>query len=493
MTEALALGDFGAAAAVYAKRVPFPGILSRVCDQPCRAVCKRGQAGEAIDLGLLERSCADHAGFASEVARAQFAVTGRVAVVGGGLSGLTAALESAKRRHQVTLFEASDRLGGRLLQVSPDLLQPEVVAEELERLAAHGVEIHLNTHLGRDITLAALLEQFDAVYLGVGTQALEVLAGGVDPVTFATSEQAVFAGGSLRREQSHSPVGSVSDGLRAAVSIDRFLKGESLVAQRENEGPFATSLFTSLAGVEPSAAVRPSGPGLGYSGAEAVAEAERCLRCECLECVKACTYLDHFKEYPGKCIRRVVKNISSLPGKSYRTHTKFINACSLCGLCGVVCPTDVDMAAVNGPARQVMWEKGYMPPAIHEFALQDMESSNSGPDALVRNQRGFDSSAYVFFPGCQLSASAPRHVERTYAYLTSLLEGGVGLALGCCGAPAAWAGRQDQFAEVLDAFIRSWEQLGRPRVILGVSHLRPYVQRQTGGSASGLALGGLGH
>ena len=191
---------------------------------------------------------------------------------------------------------------------------------------------------------------------------------------------AVFAGGSLRREQDggYSPVGSMSDGLRAAVSIDRFLKGESLVAQRDNEGPFATRLFTSLTGVEPSAALSPAGPGSGYTREEAVAEARRCLRCECMECVKACVYLEHFKEYPGKGIRRVVKNISSLPGKSYRTHTKFINACSLCGLCGTVCPTDLNMAAVNGPARQVMWEKGYMPPAIHEFALRDMESSNGG-------------------------------------------------------------------------------------------------------------------
>ena len=66
MAEAIARGDFKAAAAIYAKRVPFPGILSRVCDQPCRAVCKRREAGEAIELGLLERSCADYAGFAPE-------------------------------------------------------------------------------------------------------------------------------------------------------------------------------------------------------------------------------------------------------------------------------------------------------------------------------------------------------------------------------------------------------------------------------------------
>jgi glutamate synthase (NADPH/NADH) small chain len=162
----------------------------------------------------------------------------------------------------------------------------------------------------------------------------------------------------------------------------------------------------------------------------------------------------------------VTKNIISVPGKSYRTFTKFLNACSLCGLCGVVCPTDLDLSVVNGQARRIMCEKGFMPPAIHEFALQDMESSSIEPSGLTRNQPGHDSSSYLFFPGCQLTASAPQNVERAYRFLMERLGGGVGLMLRCCGAPALWSGRQEDFSTMTDGFSQRWADLGSPTVIL---------------------------
>jgi glutamate synthase (NADPH/NADH) small chain len=479
MLAAVARGDFRAAADIYGKKVLFPGIISRICDQPCRAVCKRREAGEALQIGLLERSCAEYAGFASDPVAMRAHRSHRVAVVGGGLSGMSAALELVGRHHEVTILEASDRLGRRLWDFPAAVLPLEVVDEEIGRVVDGNVRVLTGIHLGRDATLDELLSEFDAVYVafgglepvvgggGLDPAAHHAVAGGIDPVTLATNVEGVFAGGSLRHvRESYSPVSSMADGRRAAITIDRFFKRESLTLYREREGPYATVLHTSLAGVEPRDSIAPTGAAMSYSAEEATAEAGRCLQCRCLECVKACTYLDHFREYPGKCIRKVTKNITSLPGKSHRTHTPFLNACSLCGLCGAVCPTDLNMAVVNGVARQIMWDRGYMPPAIHDSAMRDMESSNAGFNALTRNQPGCTSSAYLFFPGCQLAASSPTNVERTYLYLTSRLRGGVGLMLGCCGAPAAWAGRRDLFDEVLGAFIQHWEQMGRPLVIL---------------------------
>ncbi len=393
MLAAISRGDFKAASALYRKRVPFPGILSRVCDEPCALVCKRREAGGAINIALLERSCAEYAGFAPDrPLMVDPPRTGRVAVVGGGLSGLTAALELAKRRNDVTLFERSDRLGGAMLDFPADVLPPEVVEAELDRLKKERVDVRLGTCIGSDTSLKALLAEYDAVYLAtgpaaaaagcVGSARLGLRPDDIDPSTLATATEGLFAGGSLRRAPAsgggaptYSPVTSMADGRTAAISIDRFIKGESLTSQRENEGPYATRLYTSLEGVESARPITVAGPGIGYSEDEATQEAARCLQCQCLECVKACEYLQHFKEYPGACIRKVTKNITSLPGKSYRTHTKFINACSLCGLCGAVCPTDLNMAVVNIEARDNMWERGFMPPAIHESAIRDMEAS----------------------------------------------------------------------------------------------------------------------
>jgi len=498
MLAAVARGDFAAGAAIYRKKVPFPGILARICDQPCRPVCKREEAGGAIEIGLLERSCAEQAGFGADAPRrAGLARSERIAIVGAGLSGMTAALELARRGYAVKVIEATGQAGGALRRLPAEQLPSEVIDEEVERLGRYGVEVVFKTLVGTDVKLDDLLQQFEAVFVATGRAGIadgtqgrdeelaRVLASDIDPVTLSAFREGVFAGGSLRglleggtekraegdrrvgdQSGGYSPVCSITDGLRAAVSIERFLKGESLAAYRDREGPYETRLFTSLEGVEATPPVVVAGSGIGYSADEAAAEAARCLQCQCLECVKACEYLEHFREYPGACIRKVTKNITSLPGKSYRTHTKFINACSLCGLCGAVCPTGLDMAVVNGEARKIMWGREFMPPAIHEFALRDMEASDDQSSLVVRNQPGHESSEYVFFPGCQLTASEPDNVERVYRHLAARLPGGVGLMLGCCGAPAAWSGRQALYEERGGVLTEQWEALGRPRVIL---------------------------
>ena len=472
MLEALAQGDFEQAARTYAKKVPLPAILSRICDEPCRAICKRGEAGGAISIQLLEKSCAELAGFPVDKGRPAVRRTERVAVIGGGLSGMCAASELARKGYSVTLFERASQLGQRLRGLPEETLPSRIVDEEIALLKRSGVEIRTGVCLSRDVTLPELLQEYRAVYVATGPDSshdpmLTAIIQEVDPVTLATSRESVFFGGSGRQQgPGYSPVLSMSDGCRAAISIDRFLKGEALAPRREKEGPYETRLYTSLAGVEPRGPEAPQDPRLGYNERESMSEAARCLQCECLECVKACTYLDHFNEYPGACIRKVTKNVISVPGKSFRTFTKFINACSLCGLCGAVCPTDLNMGFVNVQARRIMCEKGFMPPAIHDFALRDMESSSTEPYGIARNQPGFESSSYLFFPGCQLSASAPGNVERTYRLLAESLSGGVGLMLRCCGAPALWAGRVDVFRTMAEELTLRWERMGRPTVIL---------------------------
>jgi glutamate synthase (NADPH/NADH) small chain len=260
-----------------------------------------------------------------------------------------------------------------------------------------------------------------------------------------------------------SPIGWAYDGRRSATMIDRFLQEASLTAGRLMEGPQPTRLFVSTAGHQPLAAVHPAVPTEGYSAEEARDEAARCLRCECLECVKVCTYLEHFGGYPRKYAREIYNNSSIVAGE--RKSNLLINSCMLCGLCTTVCPEDFSMPDLCLSARREMIGRGRMPPSAHEFALEDYTWSQSDAFALCRHEPGTTASAYAFYPGCQLAGSNPGQVEQVYKHLRGCLTGGVGLILDCCGAPAQWAGRQDLFESGIVRLATRWESLGRPKLI----------------------------
>lgn len=479
LLAALGQGDFSAARALFEKTVPFPRLLSRLCDQPCRAACLRGQVGDALYVADLERAAVEY-GAAAPVPRSLPARDPRIAVVGGGLSGLTAAVDLARKGYAVTIFEAGDRLGGSVW-AQPETILPHAdlaaaFAADLAVLDGLRIDVRLNAPVEDAAALDDLSVSFDAVYLGAGgvpAYAWELATGPgggvqIDALTAQTSREGVFAGGGLLRPGAPwSAVRSMADGRRAATSIDRCVQRVSLTASRQNEGPYVTALVTSLAGITPLDAVPPDDPRQGYRQEEAIREAGRCIRCECLECVKVCEYLAHYGGYPKQYIREIYNNLSIVMGE--RHSNRFINSCAVCGLCAEVCPTHLDMGAVCSEARRIMVAQNRMPSSAHDFALRDMAFSTSDKFALMRHAPGTTSSAFLFFPGCQLSASHPEHVEAVYSLLQGQLSGGVGLALGCCGAPAGWAGRADLLDETLAAFRSQHEAMGRPALVLACS------------------------
>jgi glutamate synthase (NADPH) small chain len=115
-----------------------------------------------------------------------------------------------------------------------------------------------------------------------------------------------------------------------------------------------------------------------------------------------------------------------------------------------------------------MVEQKRMPPSAHDFALRDLAFSNSGQFTLARHRPGATHSDYVFFPGCQLAGSSPDYVAQVYSYLQARL-GNVGLMLGCCGAPADWAGRTDLVRSTLAAWQSQYQTLGAPQVVVACS------------------------
>lgn len=474
LAELLAKGDFKAAQALFCRFIPFPNIIGHLCDHPCESVCRRAEAGEAIRIHALERAVVSSCLAASPFRRGRATERKRVAIVGAGLSGLTAAADLIVKGHEVVVFESGLQLFGRL-RGDPRLPSAAIDAD-LARFDNTGVVFHC----GERPDITALAQEFDAVYLGMGAQAVPDLAAlvdltpdgriAVDALTYASRHPKIFAGGSHRygsTPNAYSPITSLHDGRCAALSIDRLLQGASLTANREGQGSQSTRLHVNLARHAPSATIVPADPDAGYTPAEAQAEAARCFPCHCRECVRSCPYLEHYGGYPKRYIREIYNNETIVMGA--RKANRMIDSCMLCGLCAEVCPEKLSMGDVCLSAREGMVGKGKMPVSHHDFALRDLAYSRSDAFTLTRHQPGFKQSAVVFYPGCQLAASSPEQVARVYAHLCATIDDGVGLMLGCCGAPAHWAGRADLFAETHAEFSAAWRSLGRPLVLTACS------------------------
>jgi NADPH-dependent glutamate synthase beta subunit-like oxidoreductase len=170
-------GKFREALELVEVKCPFPGTVGRVCHHPCEKNCRRAEEGEAIAICALKHFLADNAAadagsfYRSEAPPSEL-FPEKIAVVGGGPSGLSAALYLRIMGFQVTVFEAEKELGGMPGSVIPDYRLPGwVYREEVERILALGVEVRTETALGRDFELGGLKEMgFSAAYLALGAQ-----------------------------------------------------------------------------------------------------------------------------------------------------------------------------------------------------------------------------------------------------------------------------------------------------------------------------------
>jgi len=155
----------------------LPGVTGRVCPQEtqCEGECPRGGKmpgvdGKPVGIGYLERYVADWAAEHLDVLPEPAPPSGKkVAVIGSGPAGLTAAGELIKSGHEVTVYEAFHEPGGVLLYGIPEFRLPkEIVRREVDRLVRQGVKIEDNAIVGRTYTLPELREQYDAVFVAVG-------------------------------------------------------------------------------------------------------------------------------------------------------------------------------------------------------------------------------------------------------------------------------------------------------------------------------------
>ena len=173
--NAIGEGDMPEAVRLLKSKNSLPGICGRVCPQEtqCEATCSLAKKGAPIAIGRLERFVADweraNMGAATSIDSPK--LTGkRVAVVGSGPAGLTAAADLAKLGHSVTIFEALHVAGGVLMYGIPEFRLPkEIVQAEVDYVASLGVKLELDSVIGKLVTIDELLNSgYHAVFLGTG-------------------------------------------------------------------------------------------------------------------------------------------------------------------------------------------------------------------------------------------------------------------------------------------------------------------------------------
>ncbi|MBQ2855466.1 MAG: NADPH-dependent glutamate synthase [Oscillospiraceae bacterium] len=166
-------GDFKAAYEIISTTNALPALSGRVCPQEsqCECHCVRGIKGEPVAIGRLERFCADWYRENINAMPEKVESNGiKVAVVGSGPAGMTAASDLAKKGYAVTMFEALHTAGGVLVYGIPEFRLPKaIVANEVKKLEALGVEVMTNMVIGRVLTIDELFEMgYKAVFVGSG-------------------------------------------------------------------------------------------------------------------------------------------------------------------------------------------------------------------------------------------------------------------------------------------------------------------------------------
>jgi glutamate synthase (NADPH/NADH) small chain len=151
----------------------LPGVCGRVCPQEeqCEKNCIRKRVdGQAVAIGALERYTADYAlEHFDDTPTAPKEKIGKVAVIGAGPAGLTAAADLALGGADVTIFEAFHKAGGVLIYGIPEFRLPKVlVQKEIDKVLSLGVNLELNTVVGKTITMEEILREYDAVFIGSG-------------------------------------------------------------------------------------------------------------------------------------------------------------------------------------------------------------------------------------------------------------------------------------------------------------------------------------
>ena len=222
---------------------PFPSVCGRVCDHKCQSKCRRGKMDEPIAIKFLKRYIADNAP-RPKVEAVPLTRREKIAVVGAGPAGLTAARDLALRGYKVTVFEELPEPGGMLRWAIPSYRLPrKILAREIDAVRTLGVEIQCGTRIGKEIPLAKLGEDFDCVYLATGAhksqkmgipgEELKGVYGGVEFLRDFNTRESAWTKGKKTLGAKVAVVGGGNSAIDAARCARRLGAEVTLLYRRE--------------------------------------------------------------------------------------------------------------------------------------------------------------------------------------------------------------------------------------------------------------------
>ena len=357
MIEQIETGEFKKALITVKQHIPLPAVLGRICSAPCEKGCRRDSVDHALAICVLKRFVADMDLASHEPYLPPCKPTSgkKVAIIGTGPTGLSAAYYLIQQGHTCTLFDDHPKPGGMLRYgVSKIILPRDILDAEINMIKKMGAVFKTNRIVGKDLSIERLKKTFDAVILATGSSHPEFLQSfkvettesgiTVSPKTYETSTEGIFAGGGAIRPTKMA-VKAVAHGRSIAISADQFLTGLEIQGQslRFNSSIGKLKNGEPVKFLEYHKNIRAACPETklphvtnkhnDIAPEQAVMESKRCLHCECLKQV-TCKLREYADAYDVK--PQTYKHNERKEVQKEMTHPKVIyepGKCIKCGIC----------------------------------------------------------------------------------------------------------------------------------------------------------------
>lgn len=434
-------GMISAAYKAFSLYAVLPGTVCHICSQPCVSACVRGQVDQAIHLKSLERFCWQQ--MRGQPKKNYFIrqKKERILICGGGPGELAAAVKLARRGYPVDIAVKEGRLGGALWDIGEERLPAEVLEEDLSEICVEKL-IHVMYHI--ESVPEEQWKEYDAVLLSEQYEREGTLR-----------EKKCFQ---LQPLDSH--LEEIRQGTRLSYQIEEFVKIHKVFMTKEEPErmkPYVpdNSRLKYKEPVIPADAEH-------WTKEEAISEAARCIQCQCSLCSDVCPMMKYYHEDYRQLSSAVLDTVEAQEIDRKRGLYPLMS-CLQCGACEQVCPVNIDTKAMILSSRRMLHKKQTLPQAHYHFWLQDMEHANHRGACFIPAEK---TCRYLYFPGCQMGASFPDYVARSYEWLRSLHPEETALWVRCCCAPAQWSGNEELCKRETETIRIKWEELGRPVFVL---------------------------